>query len=67
MLAPWAMITPSAPLSGTSISAVTEWDLFLMPPNSGALNDRRHQGEHAEAFKACCRRERAASGIGGIA
>ena len=45
MLAPWAMITPSAPASGTSISAVTEWDLFLMlrtqfsdkrpmPPNS---------------------------------
>jgi hypothetical protein len=30
MFAPWAMITPSAPVSGTSISAVTEWDLFLM-------------------------------------
>ena len=27
---PWAMITPSAPASGTSISAVTENDLFLM-------------------------------------
>ena len=30
MFAPWAMITPSAPFSGTSISAVTECDLFLM-------------------------------------
>ena len=29
MLAPWAMMTPSAPCSGTTISAVTEWDLFL--------------------------------------
>ena len=27
---PWAMITPSAPPSGTSTSAVTENDLFLM-------------------------------------
>ena len=45
MLPPWAMITPSAPASGTMISAVTECDLFLMlttelsdsrpmPPNS---------------------------------
>ena len=30
MLPPWVMITPSAPDSGTSISAVTAWDLFLM-------------------------------------
>jgi hypothetical protein len=30
MLAPCAMITPSARASGTSISAVTEWLLFLM-------------------------------------
>ncbi len=30
MFAPWAMITPSAPASGTTISAVTECDLFLM-------------------------------------
>ena len=30
MFAPWAMITPSAPFSGTTISAVTECDLFLM-------------------------------------
>jgi hypothetical protein len=30
MLPPWAMITPSAPPSGTSISAVTACDLFLM-------------------------------------
>src|ERR1700738_790654 len=30
MFAPWAIITPSAPASGTSISAVTECDLFLM-------------------------------------
>jgi hypothetical protein len=29
MFAPWATITPSAPDLGTSISAVTEWDLFL--------------------------------------
>ena len=45
MLPPWAMITPCAPPSGTSISAVTACDLFLMltielserrpmPPNS---------------------------------
>ncbi len=45
MFAPWEMITPSAPFSGTTISAVTECDLFLrfrtqfserrpMPPNS---------------------------------
>ena len=45
MFAPWAIITPSPPDSGTSISAVTEWVLFLMfrtqfsdrrpmPPNS---------------------------------
>jgi hypothetical protein len=30
MLPPWAMITPWAPASGTTISAVTECDLFLM-------------------------------------
>jgi len=30
MLAPWAMMTPSAPASGTSISAMTACDLFLM-------------------------------------
>ena len=30
MFAPWAMMTPSAPFSGTTISAVTECDLFLM-------------------------------------
>ena len=30
MLPPWAMMTPSAPDAGTSSSAVTEWDLFLM-------------------------------------
>ena len=30
MLPPWAMMTPSAPVAGTSISAVTECDLFLM-------------------------------------
>ena len=29
-LPPWAMITPAAPRSGTSSSAVTECDLFLM-------------------------------------
>jgi len=29
MFAPWATITPSAPVLGTSISAVTEWDLFF--------------------------------------
>ena len=29
MLAPWQTMTPSAPFSGTTISAVTEWDLFL--------------------------------------
>ena len=45
MLPPWAMTTPCAPPSGTSISAVTACDLFLidtiacsesrvMPPNS---------------------------------
>ena len=45
MLPPWAMITPSAPSSGTTTSAVTAWDLFLtlttvfsvrrpMPPKS---------------------------------
>ena len=30
MLPPWAMITPWAPPSGTTISAVTACDLFLM-------------------------------------
>jgi len=30
MLAPWAMMTPSAPASGTSISAMTACDWFLM-------------------------------------
>ena len=28
-LPPWATMTPSAPVVGTTISAVTEWDLFL--------------------------------------
>ena len=36
---PWAMITPSAPLAGTSTSAVTENDLFLMLTT--LLSDRR--------------------------
>ncbi len=39
MLPPWAMITPSAPDSGTSISAVTAWDLFLMLTTQ--FSDRR--------------------------
>ena len=39
MLPPCAMITPSAPDSGTSISAVTECDLFLMLTTE--FSDRR--------------------------
>ena len=39
MLAPWATITPLAPDCGTTISAVTAWDLFLMLTTQ--FSDRR--------------------------
>ena len=58
MLPPWATITPCAPPSGTSTSAVTACDLFLMlttefsvrrpmPPNSSCRSPRTSVGRPA--------------------